>query len=259
MMAPGTPSASIFGRDGVQVGRPARQPSRAGWFLDLRLAKPADPARPDGAGPDRSVDPGPRRPRALQPFFRHSQPTGRHPGPDPGYHRASRKRPTDLFSDLPAAMANSLRQVPGVRVVAPQVWKIAPSIEGRSLFARSAADLLTRPGNEPLKGLLNMVQIEGQDIAEHARLRSDVYRNRLLPPDQGGGRFLDESDRGRPNIVISIDDRPGIFPTHQGSREKSAVRSGSAARISRSSGFTARDRRYSITPSSWTSPRPASS
>ena len=49
-----------------------------------------------------------------------------------------------------------------------------------------------------------MVQIAGQDIAEHARLRSDVYRNRLLPPDQGGGRFLDESDRGRPNIVISM-------------------------------------------------------
>ena len=111
--------------------------------------------------------------------------------------------PTDLFSDLPAAMAETLRTVPGVRVVAPQVWKLAPSIEGRSLFSRTAADLLGQSRQPPLQGLLDMVEIEGQDLAQHVRLRSDVYRSKLLPPDCGGGRFLDRRDQGQPHIVIS--------------------------------------------------------
>ncbi len=111
--------------------------------------------------------------------------------------------PSDLFSDLPATMAEPLRKIPGVRVVASQVWKIAPAIEDQSLFARSTTDFLTQPAKAPLKGLLNLVQIEGQDVAEHAQLRGEVYRERLLPAEQGGGRFLDESDRGQPNIVAS--------------------------------------------------------
>ena len=56
--------------------------------------------------------------------------------------------------------------------------------------------VLSEPGNGPLKRLLNLVQIEGQDVCEHARLQSEVYRRRLLPAEQGGGRFLNESDRG---------------------------------------------------------------
>jgi putative ABC transport system permease protein len=111
--------------------------------------------------------------------------------------------PSDLFSDLPATLAESLRKIPGVRAVAASVWKIAPPIEGRSLFAGSPANLLVRPSAESLKGLLNLVQIEGEDVAEHVMLKGNVYRNRLLPRDQDGGRFLNASDRGVPNIVIS--------------------------------------------------------
>ena len=111
--------------------------------------------------------------------------------------------PLDLFSDLPAAMAETLRTVPGVRVVAPQVWKLAPAIEGRSLFSRTASTLLGPSRQPPLQSLLDMIEIEGQDLAEHARLRSDVYRSKLLPPDRGGGRFLDDRDEGQPHIVIS--------------------------------------------------------
>ena len=111
--------------------------------------------------------------------------------------------PSDIFSDLPAAMAEQLRRIPGVRVVAPQVWKIAPPIEGRSLFVRTAAGLLSRPKEQPLQGLLNLVQIEGKDLAEHGRLRSDVYHSKMIAADHGGGRFLDQSDRGQPRIVIS--------------------------------------------------------
>jgi putative ABC transport system permease protein len=203
MAATGTSSASIFRRDGVQVGRRDRatKPGAGFWSFALRnlLTRPARTGLAMiglsipvlGVLGLFSLSSGIRN--LLVDTLAQIQ----------GIIVLRENAPTDLLSDLPATMANSLRQVPGVRVVAPQVWKIAPSIEGRSLIARSAADLLTRPGNEPLKGLLNMVQIAGQDIAEHARLRSDVYRNRLLPPDQGGGRFLDESDRGRPNIVIS--------------------------------------------------------
>jgi putative ABC transport system permease protein len=100
-------------------------------------------------------------------------------------------------------MAESLRKIPGVRAVASSIWKIAPPIEGRSLFAGSAANLVVGPGAGSLKGLLNLVQIEGQDVAEHVTLKSEVYRNRLLPRDQDGGRYLNASDRGQPNIVIS--------------------------------------------------------
>ena len=38
--------------------------------------------------------------------------------------------PSPVFSDLPAEMGEALRKVPGVRVVAAEVWKIAPPIDG---------------------------------------------------------------------------------------------------------------------------------
>jgi putative ABC transport system permease protein len=111
--------------------------------------------------------------------------------------------PTDLFSELPSGMAEQVRQVPGVRVVAPQVWKFAPPIEGRSVFARATADFIVKSRGPRLEGLLNLAQIEGQDLAEHARLRREVYHTKMIPAGLGGGRFLDPSDRGRPNVVIS--------------------------------------------------------
>jgi putative ABC transport system permease protein len=111
--------------------------------------------------------------------------------------------PSDVFSDLPAEMGDRLRKVPGVGAVAPQIWKIAPSIEGRSLLPRTAASLVGNAPGEPLSALLSVIQIEGQDLAENARLPSEVYRVGMLPAERGGGRFLDPSDQGRPNIVIS--------------------------------------------------------
>src|SRR5262245_60678968 len=111
--------------------------------------------------------------------------------------------PTDLFSELPSKLDQSLRRVPGVRVVAPQIWKFAPSIEERSQFFRTRAGSKNSFVGQPLQGLLDLVQIEGQDIAEHARLRSSVYRRALLPADRGGGRFLEQSDLGQRHAVIS--------------------------------------------------------
>ena len=36
-----------------------------------------------------------------------------------------------VFSDLPSSMAERLRALPSVTAVAPELWKIAPSVEGR--------------------------------------------------------------------------------------------------------------------------------
>src|SRR5689334_8512641 len=44
--------------------------------------------------------------------------------------------PTPVFSDLPANLAETIRAIPGVHVVAPEILKIAPSIEGRSMMGR---------------------------------------------------------------------------------------------------------------------------
>ncbi|HEV3166375.1 MAG TPA: ABC transporter permease, partial [Isosphaeraceae bacterium] len=111
--------------------------------------------------------------------------------------------PTPVFSDLPASLADTIRKVPGVRAVAPEVWKIAPSIEGVSLIAKSASDLFTKSKERRLQSLFDAVVIQGQDIAAHANLRSAVFPKALLPPNKGGGRYLTLEDRGKPNVVIS--------------------------------------------------------
>ena len=42
--------------------------------------------------------------------------------------------PSPVFSHLPASLADELRRMPGVRAVAPEVWGIAPTIEGRGML-----------------------------------------------------------------------------------------------------------------------------
>ena len=39
--------------------------------------------------------------------------------------------PAPVFSDLPPDVGDALRKLPGVRVVAAEVWKVAPPIDGR--------------------------------------------------------------------------------------------------------------------------------
>ncbi|HEX8202034.1 MAG TPA: ABC transporter permease [Isosphaeraceae bacterium] len=111
--------------------------------------------------------------------------------------------PTPVFSDLPAGLEATLRGIPGVRNVAPEVLKIAPPVEGRSLIARSALDLMTKSKEQRFQSIFDQEVIQGQDIPAHRVLKSAVFPSKLLPPEQGGGRFLDESDRGQPRVVIS--------------------------------------------------------
>ena len=46
--------------------------------------------------------------------------------------------PSPVFSNIPGSLADELRRMPGVRAVAPEVWGIAPSIEGRGMIERPA-------------------------------------------------------------------------------------------------------------------------
>jgi putative ABC transport system permease protein len=105
----------------------------------------------------------------------------------------SENAPSPVFSDLPANLGAKLRAVPGVRVVAPEVWKIAPNIEGKTLFgglmAKGAQSALDQP------------VIQGQNIEAHHQLKSAVYPRALK--EHGEGRFLTADDKGKPHIVIS--------------------------------------------------------
>lgn len=102
--------------------------------------------------------------------------------------------PSPVFSQLKAELGPQLQRVPGVRVVAPEVWGIAPNIEGRGLVS----GLL---GGRGAQSLFDQPVIEGQDTPAHARLHSAVFPRALK--EKGAGRYLTEADAGRPNIVIS--------------------------------------------------------
>jgi len=106
--------------------------------------------------------------------------------------------PSPVFSTLPADLASKLRAIPGVRAVAPEVWGIAPNVEGEGMLMRSVGGLMSKKGPA---SLLDQTVISGQDIPAHANLRSAVFPRALR--EKGEGRFLDERDVGQPNIVIS--------------------------------------------------------
>jgi putative ABC transport system permease protein len=112
--------------------------------------------------------------------------------------------PAPVFSDLPPGTGEALRKVAGVRVVAAEVWKVAPPIDGRGGGLGTAAlGMLTGSRDRGFQSLLNMIALQGQDIAEHARLKNAAIARSILPASQGGGRMLDPSDAGKPHAVIS--------------------------------------------------------
>ncbi|HEV3166949.1 MAG TPA: ABC transporter permease, partial [Isosphaeraceae bacterium] len=63
--------------------------------------------------------------------------------------------PTPVFSDLPADLEAKLKKVPGVRVVAPEIWKVAPSVEGVSLIAKTITDLATKSREKRMQSLFD--------------------------------------------------------------------------------------------------------
>jgi putative ABC transport system permease protein len=104
--------------------------------------------------------------------------------------------PSPVFSHLPARMVDELKQIPGIRAVAPEVWGIAPTIEGRGMLVSS---LLS--GKKAINSLLDQPVVSGQDIVAHQDLHSAVFPRALK--EKGEGRYLEPGDRGSRNIVIS--------------------------------------------------------
>ncbi len=87
--------------------------------------------------------------------------------------------PIPLFSSLPADWEDDLRRVPGVAEVNAEVWQRANVVEGKTVIS-------------PPRFLF------GTDIRSRNRLTHAVYRDAIVE-----GRFLDESDIGVTNCVIS--------------------------------------------------------
>jgi putative ABC transport system permease protein len=103
--------------------------------------------------------------------------------------------PSPVFSDLEANLADTLKGIPGIRVVAPELWKVAPNIEGKTMFSKMM-------GGGGAKSILDQPVVQGQDIVAHHHLKSAVYP-RAMKERNGEGRFLVPSDKNKPNIVIS--------------------------------------------------------
>ncbi|MHB1561888.1 MAG: ABC transporter permease [Isosphaeraceae bacterium] len=99
-----------------------------------------------------------------------------------------------VFSNVPASLPDELRKIPTVRSVAPEVWGLAPSIEGRGIISG-----MFKPGKQ--MSIFDQPVVAGQDIKAHQNLRSAIFPKALH--DKGEGRFLRDGDEGSNNIVIS--------------------------------------------------------
>ncbi len=97
----------------------------------------------------------------------------------PGLLAVQPGAPIPLFSKLPSAWGDEIAQVEGVSVVNAEAWSRAQMIEGKQVFS-------------PPRFLF------GTDIASRGNLRRGVYRDEIVE-----GRFLELSDRGTLNTVIS--------------------------------------------------------
>src|SRR5438874_10560303 len=84
--------------------------------------------------------------------------------------------PSPVFSHLPASLGDELRQIPGVRAVAPEVWGIAPTIEGRGMLL-SGRRQFSEEGI--VNSILDQPVIAGQDIAAHEDVHSAVLPRAL--------------------------------------------------------------------------------
>ncbi len=104
--------------------------------------------------------------------------------------------PSPVFSQIPATLAAELERMPGVRAVAPEVWGLAPTIEGRGMLMNA---ILSKKG--AYSSIFDQPVICGQDIIAHRNLSSAVFPRALR--EHGEGRFLSPEDRGQPRVVIS--------------------------------------------------------
>lgn len=120
--------------------------------------------------------------------------------------------PSPVFSSIDPSYVEKIRAIPGVRVVAPEVWGIPPTVEGSSLMTKAVAGELggmlkgeTREQQmeRRMQSMFEAIVLSGHEIPSHLDLRTAVFAGAMLPPEEGGGRFLNESDINKNHIVIS--------------------------------------------------------
>ncbi len=114
-----------------------------------------------------------------------------------------------VFSDLKADLEDRIRAIPGVRLVTPELWKLAPSVEGRSPIGQVARTMAggllnknKKDGGSQIQGLLDQPVIVGQDSTKRAGIKSEIFIKALLKGSEGG-RYLNPGDIGERRIVIS--------------------------------------------------------
>ncbi len=78
--------------------------------------------------------------------------------------------PSPVFSQIPATLASKLERMPAVRAVAPEVWGLAPTIEGRGMLMNA---ILSKKG--AYSSIFDQPVICGQDIIAHRHLNSAVF------------------------------------------------------------------------------------
>jgi putative ABC transport system permease protein len=108
--------------------------------------------------------------------------------------------PSPVFSDIDSKLAQQVRQIPGVKNVASEFWRVAPPVENTSMVLRSMS---AGSSEKRLANFLDSPVVLGMDIAEHNVLDSAVYQRALLKPASVGGRFLTAADRGQNRVVLS--------------------------------------------------------
>src|SRR4051794_20136503 len=86
--------------------------------------------------------------------------------------------PSPVFSELPSDLEAELKAIPGVRIVAPELWKIAPSVEGKGIFSSFAK-------GKGLSAAFDQPVIQGEAIEPHLQLKSAVFSRAMKE-----GRFL---------------------------------------------------------------------
>lgn len=97
----------------------------------------------------------------------------------PGLAAMQPGAPIPLFSRLPAAWADEMAQIPGVRTARREIWARAQLVEGKPTFS-------------PPRFLF------GTDIEQTLNLKQAVYRDDIV-----SGRFLTREDIGTLNCVVS--------------------------------------------------------
>ncbi|MDQ7778845.1 MAG: FtsX-like permease family protein [Planctomycetota bacterium] len=91
-----------------------------------------------------------------------------------------------ILSKIPASLESQIESIPGVRVAVPEIWELAPSVEGK---------------NTLLEGMFTALAVFGVDPTKCARLKGGGLYGRHLKE----GKFIEPGDEGQQVVVICTD------------------------------------------------------